>query len=130
MKSFQHIPHCVFSNGSVNGGLCPSSLQMYLQVLALVGDQLEFGENICGAVLSIRFNEDIVSIWNRNASDHQVQACLILWLVDFHLRSSLFILILLFFSVGGNGFKRLYQAAPEAAPQLCNGVQASRCIST
>ncbi|XP_042513523.1 eukaryotic translation initiation factor NCBP-like [Macadamia integrifolia] len=40
-------------------------------VLALVGDQLDHGHNICGAVLSIRFNEDIVSIWNRNASDHQ-----------------------------------------------------------
>lgn len=45
---------------------------MFMQVLALVGDQLDYGENICGAVLSIRFNEDIVSIWNRNASDHQV----------------------------------------------------------
>ncbi|XP_043697458.1 eukaryotic translation initiation factor NCBP-like [Telopea speciosissima] len=41
------------------------------QVLALVGDQLDHGHNICGAVLSIRFNEDILSIWNRNASDHQ-----------------------------------------------------------
>lgn len=40
-------------------------------VLALVGDQLDFGDNICGAVLSIRFNEDILSVWNRNASDHQ-----------------------------------------------------------
>lgn len=45
---------------------------MLLQVLALVGDQLDFGDNICGAVLSIRFNEDILSVWNRNASDHQV----------------------------------------------------------
>ncbi|CAN1245840.1 Eukaryotic translation initiation factor NCBP, partial [Linum grandiflorum] len=41
-------------------------------VLALVGDQLEYSDNICGAVLSIRFNEDILSVWNRNASDHQV----------------------------------------------------------
>lgn len=40
-------------------------------VLALVGDQLDYGENVCGAVLSIRFNEDILSVWNRNASDHQ-----------------------------------------------------------
>ncbi|CAA6667306.1 unnamed protein product [Spirodela intermedia] len=39
--------------------------------MALVGDQLDFGDNICGAVLSIRFNEDILSVWNRNASDHQ-----------------------------------------------------------
>ncbi|PIA59956.1 hypothetical protein AQUCO_00400673v1 [Aquilegia coerulea] len=41
------------------------------EVLALVGDQLDYGDNICGAVLSIRFNEDILSVWNRNASDHQ-----------------------------------------------------------
>ncbi|KAL0383809.1 UNVERIFIED_CONTAM: Eukaryotic translation initiation factor NCBP [Sesamum calycinum] len=40
-------------------------------VLALIGDQLDYGDNICGAVLSIRFNEDILSVWNRNASDHQ-----------------------------------------------------------
>ncbi|KAG5583362.1 hypothetical protein H5410_053989 [Solanum commersonii] len=40
-------------------------------VLALVGDQLDYGDNICGAVLSIRFNEDILSVWNRNASDQQ-----------------------------------------------------------
>ncbi|XP_051138607.1 eukaryotic translation initiation factor NCBP-like isoform X1 [Andrographis paniculata] len=40
-------------------------------ILALIGDQLDYGDNICGAVLSIRFNEDIVSVWNRNASDHQ-----------------------------------------------------------
>ncbi|KAB2630523.1 eukaryotic translation initiation factor NCBP-like [Pyrus ussuriensis x Pyrus communis] len=46
-----------------------------VQVLALVGDQLDYGENICGAVLSIRFNEDILSVWNRNASDdHAVLA--------------------------------------------------------
>ena len=45
-----------------------------MQVLALVGDQLDYGDNICGAVLSIRFNEDILSLWNRNASDHQVSS--------------------------------------------------------
>ncbi|KAK6151867.1 hypothetical protein DH2020_014502 [Rehmannia glutinosa] len=41
-------------------------------VLALVGDQLDYGDNICGAVLSIRLNEDILSVWNRNASDRQL----------------------------------------------------------
>ncbi|CAN6839974.1 unnamed protein product [Brassica oleracea] len=40
-------------------------------LLALVGDQLDDAENICGAVLSVRINEDIISVWNRNASDHQ-----------------------------------------------------------
>ncbi|KAG0462395.1 hypothetical protein HPP92_020871 [Vanilla planifolia] len=43
-----------------------------VEVLALIGDQLDYGDDICGAVLSIRFNEDILSVWNRNASDHQV----------------------------------------------------------
>jgi len=45
----------------------------FLQLLALVGDQLDDADNICGAVLSVRFNEDIISVWNRNASDHQVR---------------------------------------------------------
>ncbi|KAJ0238564.1 Eukaryotic translation initiation factor NCBP [Hirschfeldia incana] len=40
-------------------------------LLALVGDQLDDAENICGAVLSVRINEDIISVWNRNASDKQ-----------------------------------------------------------
>uniref|UniRef100_A0A2P2QEU3 mRNA cap-binding protein n=1 Tax=Rhizophora mucronata TaxID=61149 RepID=A0A2P2QEU3_RHIMU len=39
-------------------------------VVALVGDQLEYGENIWDAMLSIRYNENILSVWNRNASDH------------------------------------------------------------
>ncbi|CAH9078803.1 unnamed protein product [Cuscuta epithymum] len=45
-------------------------------VLALVGDQLDHSDNICGAVLSIRFNEDILSVWNRNASDQQAIAAI------------------------------------------------------
>ncbi|CAN1765319.1 Eukaryotic translation initiation factor NCBP [Linum perenne] len=68
-------------------------------VLALVGDQLEYSENICGAVLSIRFNEDILSVWNRNASDHQVSC---------------------------DGAKGLDQEALEAPPQLRDGIQAPR----
>lgn len=43
-----------------------------LQVLVLVGDQLDYSDDVCGVVLSVRFNEDILSVWNRNASDHQV----------------------------------------------------------
>ncbi|RWW89783.1 hypothetical protein BHE74_00001174 [Ensete ventricosum] len=48
--------------------VCPG----VLCILALVGDQLDYGDDVCGAVLSIRFNEDILSVWNRNASDHKV----------------------------------------------------------
>ncbi|KAI3674735.1 hypothetical protein L2E82_51961 [Cichorium intybus] len=46
-------------------------------VLALVGDQLDYSDNICGIVLSVRFNEDILSVWNRNASNNQV--CFRIW---------------------------------------------------
>jgi translation initiation factor 4E len=40
-------------------------------VLAMIGDQLDYGDSVCGAVLSIRFGEDILSVWNRNAADNQ-----------------------------------------------------------
>lgn len=38
----------------------------------MIGDQLESGDSVCGAVLSIRFGEDILSVWNRNSVDNQV----------------------------------------------------------
>jgi hypothetical protein len=42
------------------------------QLLALVGDQVDYGDSVCGAVLSLRSGEDIISVWNRDASDSQV----------------------------------------------------------
>ena len=30
------------------------------------------GEEICGAMVSVRYNEDIISLWNRNADDEGV----------------------------------------------------------
>lgn len=50
-----------------------------MQVLAMIGDQLDYGDTVCGAVLSIRFGEDILSVWNRNASDNQVQNLVWRW---------------------------------------------------
>ncbi|XP_077515822.1 uncharacterized protein LOC144125897 isoform X2 [Amblyomma americanum] len=42
-------------------------------ILAILGEQFMVGEEVCGAVASVRFQEDInpggVSIWNRTASD-------------------------------------------------------------
>lgn len=38
-------------------------------ILAMLGEQFMVGEEICGAVISIRFQEDIISIWNKMASD-------------------------------------------------------------
>ena len=33
-------------------------------VLALVGDQLDYGDDVCGIMLSVHFGEDILSVWN------------------------------------------------------------------
>ncbi|KAF0688384.1 Aste57867_20004 [Aphanomyces stellatus] len=40
-------------------------------VLAIVGEQFDVGNEICGAVMSIRYNEDIISLWNRNADNNE-----------------------------------------------------------
>lgn len=39
-------------------------------ILAMLGEQFMVGDEICGAVVSIRFAEDIISIWNRTSSEH------------------------------------------------------------
>ncbi|RHZ30277.1 hypothetical protein DYB31_004388, partial [Aphanomyces astaci] len=41
------------------------------EVLAIVGEQFDVGNEICGAVMSIRYNEDIISLWNRNADNSE-----------------------------------------------------------
>ncbi|KAG8198269.1 hypothetical protein JTE90_021525 [Oedothorax gibbosus] len=38
-------------------------------MLAILGEQFMVGEEICGAVVSIRFQEDIISVWNKTADD-------------------------------------------------------------
>ncbi|KAG6977742.1 hypothetical protein JG688_00000052 [Phytophthora aleatoria] len=40
-------------------------------VLAIIGEQFDVGNEICGAVISIRYNEDIISLWNRNADNNE-----------------------------------------------------------
>lgn len=39
------------------------------QVLAIIGEQFDVGNEICGAVVSVRSSEDIISVWNRNADN-------------------------------------------------------------
>eukprot|EP00039_Didymoeca_costata_P010567 m.142610 g.142610 ORF g.142610 m.142610 type:complete len:223 (+) comp14882_c0_seq1:221-889(+) len=36
-------------------------------VLAIIGGQFDFGEEICGAVVSVRFQDDVLSIWNKTS---------------------------------------------------------------
>uniref|UniRef100_A0A8C1F4N0 Eukaryotic translation initiation factor 4E family member 2 n=2 Tax=Cyprinus carpio TaxID=7962 RepID=A0A8C1F4N0_CYPCA len=43
-------------------------------ILAILGEQFMVGEEICGAVVSVRFQEDIISIWNKTASDQATTA--------------------------------------------------------
>uniref|UniRef100_A0AC34R8N5 EIF-4F 25 kDa subunit n=1 Tax=Panagrolaimus sp. JU765 TaxID=591449 RepID=A0AC34R8N5_9BILA len=38
-------------------------------ILAMIGEQFLVGEEICGAVCSVRNQEDIVSLWNRTADN-------------------------------------------------------------
>lgn len=41
-------------------------------LLALLGEQFMVGNDICGCVVSCRFQEDIISVWNRTANDQQL----------------------------------------------------------
>ncbi|XP_047397974.1 eukaryotic translation initiation factor 4E type 2-like isoform X1 [Sciurus carolinensis] len=43
-------------------------------ILAMLGEQFMVGEEICGAVVSVHFQEDIISIWNKTASDQATTA--------------------------------------------------------
>ena len=43
-------------------------------MLAIIGEHFDVGNEVCGAVISVRFSEDILSIWNRNANNTEVSA--------------------------------------------------------
>jgi translation initiation factor 4E len=38
-------------------------------VLAIIGEQFDVGHEICGAVVSVRAGEDILSVWNKNSDN-------------------------------------------------------------
>jgi translation initiation factor 4E len=40
--------------------------------LAIIGDQFDVKDEICGAVLSIRGSEDIISVWNKTSSNGKI----------------------------------------------------------
>lgn len=40
-------------------------------VLAMIGDEFGMGNEVCGAVVSIRFPEDIIAVWNMTAEDYE-----------------------------------------------------------
>jgi len=41
-------------------------------ILAILGEQFMVGEEICGAVVSCRYQEDLISIWNKTCSNQAV----------------------------------------------------------
>ncbi|KAG9295181.1 hypothetical protein G9A89_006162 [Geosiphon pyriformis] len=41
-------------------------------VMAVIGDQFDVGTEICGAVLSIRSSEDILSLWTQSANEGRI----------------------------------------------------------
>jgi len=41
-------------------------------LLAIIGEQFDTGDEITGAVLSLRAHEDVIAIWNRNADNQPV----------------------------------------------------------
>ncbi|CAM9719911.1 unnamed protein product, partial [Chrysoparadoxa australica] len=40
-------------------------------LLAIIGEQFDVGNEICGAVVSVRYSEDIIYVWNRNADNKE-----------------------------------------------------------
>ena len=51
----------------VKKGLSSHYWEMVL--LAIIGGQLEPADDVCGAVLGVRFHEDTLSIWNKDANN-------------------------------------------------------------
>ncbi|TPX68150.1 hypothetical protein CcCBS67573_g07271 [Chytriomyces confervae] len=49
-----------------------TKLCTFSSVLALIGEQFDVGSEICGAVISMRHQEDILSVWNQNAESGRV----------------------------------------------------------
>jgi len=52
--------------------LTPTYLWPCAQLLAILGGQFRVGDEICGCVLSIRYQEDILSVWNKSADSRRV----------------------------------------------------------
>lgn len=41
-------------------------------ILAILGEQFDVGDEICGAGVSMRQKKDCISLWNKNCSDHEL----------------------------------------------------------
>ena len=43
-------------------------------VLAMIGEQFDVGTEVCGAVLSVRYHDDTLSVWHRTADNEAAVA--------------------------------------------------------
>lgn len=46
---------------------------LFFQLMALIGEQFEEAEEICGVVASVRPRQDKLALWTRTASNEAVQ---------------------------------------------------------
>lgn len=46
---------------------------LFFQLMALIGEQFEEAEEICGVVASVRQRQDKLALWTRTASNEAVQ---------------------------------------------------------
>ncbi|PKU71285.1 eukaryotic translation initiation factor 4E-1 [Dendrobium catenatum] len=45
-------------------------------LLAMIGEQFDYGDEICGAVVSVRAKQERIAIWTKNSSNEAVQMCI------------------------------------------------------
>ena len=46
-----------------------------MQCMALIGEQFDESQEICGVVASVRQRQDKLSLWTKTASNEAVQVC-------------------------------------------------------
>ncbi|XVE51532.1 hypothetical protein DITRI_Ditri02bG0049500 [Diplodiscus trichospermus] len=49
-------------------------------LLALIGEQFEYGDEICGAVVSVRTKQEKIALWTKNAANETAQVTRVAWL--------------------------------------------------
>lgn len=47
------------------------------QLLAMIGEQFDHGDEICGAVVNVRARQDKISIWTKNATNEAAQVIVV-----------------------------------------------------
>lgn len=48
----------------------------WIQLLAMIGEQFDYGDEICGAVVNVRARQEKIALWTKNAPNEAAQVCL------------------------------------------------------